>query len=259
MDALKKEDLKTVYARVAAALEEVVRDLRVTEEELHLAGRLFNRFGASGFFPSMLDVALSVPSLEASRSALRGPRANVAGPFYRAGAPGRRDGSIREHQPGPTAESCVVEGRVTDAVTGQGIAAAELDFWQADEDGQYDNVGWHLRGVIVADAAGNYSLKTVVPNDYPQHQFDPVGELLSAMDLPVYRAAHIHLKVRVGGQERLTTQFFMPDSAYLDKDYVRGAVVPVLTVHKSPVLTPARLPSHLRFDIALPVAPLTVA
>ncbi|HEX9494429.1 MAG TPA: hypothetical protein VGA38_01565 [Candidatus Limnocylindria bacterium] len=259
MDALQKERLKTVYARVTAALEEVVRDLRVTEEELHLAGRFFNRLGASGFFPSMLDVALSVPSLEASRSDLRGPRANVEGPFYRAGAPVRRDGSILEHQPGPTAESCVVEGRVTDAVTGQGIAGAELDFWQADEDGQYDNVGWHLRGVIVADAAGNYSLKTVVPNDYPQHQFDPVGELLSAMDLPVYRAAHIHLKVRVGGQERLTTQFFMPDSAYLDKDYVRGAVVPELIVQKAAVHGPGRRASKIRFDIALPVALLTVA
>src|SRR5258708_21365255 len=122
----------------------------------------------------MLDVALSVPSLEASRSDLRGTRANVEGPFYRAGAPVRRDGSILEHQPGPTAESCVVEGRVTDAVTGQGIAGAELDFWQADEDGQYDNVGCHLRAVIVADAAGNYSPTTPVPHDYPHHHCHPV-------------------------------------------------------------------------------------
>jgi len=63
-----------------------------------------------------------------------------------------------------------------------------------------------------------------VPNDYAEHDHDPIGELFRAMGKTNTRAAHIHLKVTTGSKLRLTTQMFMPTSDFLDRDYVEGAV-----------------------------------
>jgi len=100
----------------------------------------------------------------------------------------------------------------------------------------------------------------VLPFDYPQHQDDPIGELLEAMGVEVYRAAHIHLKVRVAGQERLTTQFFMAESPHLASDYVVGAVTPDLVIPKQVTVDgDGRRQTSISFDIALSPQPAPVA
>jgi protocatechuate 3,4-dioxygenase beta subunit len=72
------------------------------------------------------------------------------------------------------------------------VAGALVDFWQADDDGQYDNAGYRLRGHQFTDATGAYRLETVVPGLYPG------------------RTRHIHVKVQAPGQSILTTQLFFP-------------------------------------------------
>jgi protocatechuate 3,4-dioxygenase beta subunit len=99
----------------------------------------------------------------------------------------------------------------------------------------------------------------VLPQDYPQHQHDPIGELLEAMGMEVYRAAHIHLKVRVGGEERLTTQFFMAESPHLESDYVVGAVTPDLVIAKEVAVDESgRRLARITFDIGLLPEPAAV-
>jgi protocatechuate 3,4-dioxygenase beta subunit len=252
VEAGDRERLELVYTRSVEALREVVRELRISEEELHLAGRFFNRLGASGFFPSLLDIAFAMTTIDARR-AQAGTRPNLEGPFYRPGAPLREDGVLFERRPGPKAEVCTLEGRVTEVAGGGPIKGAELDLWQADENGEYDLTGFNLRGVVRTGPDGRYRVTTVLPFDYPQHQDDPIGELLEAMGMEVFRAAHIHLKVRVGGEERLTTQFFMADSPHLDSDYVVGAVTPDLVIPKQVSSDgEGKTRTTITFDIALP-------
>ncbi len=72
------------------------------------------------------------------------------------------------------------------------VPNAQLDFWQTDEKGEYDNAGFRYRGQVVADASGRYSLETVLPGEYPG------------------RPRHIHVKVQAPGGRVLTTQIYFP-------------------------------------------------
>jgi protocatechuate 3,4-dioxygenase beta subunit len=83
-------------------------------------------------------------------------------------------------------------GRVL-TTSGQPVARALLDFWQADAGGNYDNAGYLLRGHQFADDAGQYHLETVVPGLYPG------------------RTRHIHVKVQAPNGPILTTQLYFPD------------------------------------------------
>ena len=38
-----------------------------------------------------------------------------------------------------------------------------MDFWQANENGDYDNLGFNFRGKIITDENGNYNLETIIP------------------------------------------------------------------------------------------------
>jgi protocatechuate 3,4-dioxygenase beta subunit len=70
------------------------------------------------------------------------------------------------------------------------IANAQLDFWQADANGVYDNRGYRLRGHQRTDALGRYRLETVVPGLYPG------------------RTRHIHVKAQAPRRPVLTTQLY---------------------------------------------------
>jgi catechol 1,2-dioxygenase len=117
-----------------------------------------------------------------------------------------------------------LSGRITDAASGEPLAGAVLDVWQADHNGSYDLEQWHLAGRITPDADGRYALLTAVPRDYSDHDNDPIGELFSLMGRHNRRAAHIHCKIWIGGECVLTTQLFIEGNAYLGSDYVEGAV-----------------------------------
>ncbi len=216
--------LREIYERSVAALRQVVTDMKITEDELHLAGHYFNRLGQSGMCPSLLDVAFAMTSIDASRQDFGGTRPNLEGPYYLPDAPLRADGVLFEKAPAPDAPILTLTGSVVDAETGKPIPGAELDLWHADENGIYDREGPFLRGRIHADQNGRYLLRTVVPNDYSEHDTDPIGELFRAMGQGNTRAAHIHVKIHVDGAEQLMTQLFIPHSRVLDTDYVVGAV-----------------------------------
>jgi protocatechuate 3,4-dioxygenase beta subunit len=74
----------------------------------------------------------------------------------------------------------------------QPVEGALLDFWQADDGGNYDNDGYRLRGHQFTDASGAFRLETIMPGLYPG------------------RTRHIHVKVQAPDEPILTTQLFFP-------------------------------------------------
>jgi protocatechuate 3,4-dioxygenase beta subunit len=109
------------------------------------------------------------------------------GPFYTPDTP-RRSNLVTA---GVSGISLLLTGDVVDTSC-RPIRGALLDFWQADDDGQYDNDGFRLRGHQFADAGGRYALRTIVPGLYPG------------------RTRHIHVKVQRPHGKILTTQLYFP-------------------------------------------------
>jgi protocatechuate 3,4-dioxygenase beta subunit len=110
------------------------------------------------------------------------------GPFFTPDSPERQ--SLRE--PGITGEDLIVSGFVlsTDC---RPVPGALLDFWQADDAGEYDNTGYRLRGHQFAGDDGSYRLETINPGLYTG------------------RTRHIHVKVQAPDRPVLTTQLYFPD------------------------------------------------
>lgn len=249
---MKEQDrVVEVWNAARDALQKVVRDLRINEAELKIAGQYFNRLGQSGMFPSLLAVGLAMTSVDATRSRPGGTRQNLEGPFHRAGAPKREGGRLFEQEPDAAATKLHLGGRVLDAATGAPIEGAVLDFWQADQEGVYDHSGFELRGVVSSGADGSYEIETIVPRDYAEHDNDPIGELFRAMGRHNRRAAHIHLKADRAGYIGLVTQIFMPNSSHLQDDYVEGAVSEDLTLKFEPVPGDEGRAVKSRFNIRL--------
>jgi protocatechuate 3,4-dioxygenase beta subunit len=100
---------------------------------------------------------------------------------------------------------------------------------------------------------GSYTIRTVVPDDYSEHDGDPIGELFRAMGQDNHRAAHIHVKIHVDGVEQLMTQLFIPHSKCLDNDYVVGAVSDdlVLDLKRMPAVAGQGPQYAAQFDFAV--------
>jgi protocatechuate 3,4-dioxygenase beta subunit len=247
-----EERLNAIWARTVEKLKEVVHEFKITEDDLHVAGDYLNRLGQSGMGRSLIDVSLALTAVAANAPGRKGTRSNLEGPYH-AQHPIRPDGNIMDKPAAPDAALLTLDGTVTDVATGKPLPNAQLDFWQTDSNGLYDRKGTHLRGIVITDAQGRYRLSTVLPSDYAEHDHDPIGELFRAMGKPNTRAAHVHIKVSVGGKLVLTTQVFMPTSTFLDRDYVEGAVSDDLIVKLEPDPTAAGANNayRARFDLGV--------
>lgn len=151
--------------------------------------------------PAPEATATELPTITAEVIACDGTLtpAQTEGPYYTPNTPERA--SLIEPDMGGT--PLLVTGRVL-TQNCEPIAGAKLDFWQTDDQGQYDNIGYRMRGHQFTDENGNYALETVLPGEYPG------------------RTPHIHVKVFApSGEEWLTSQIYfqgisdqVPDGIY---------------------------------------------
>jgi catechol 1,2-dioxygenase len=212
--------IATVTRRLLDDARKAVTDLKINEDEIHEAARFLDRMGHAEEFSDMLDIFFGVTSVVAVQGEDGGTTPNLAGPYYKAGAPVREDGRIYEGDLDAKETPLTVRGRVTDVATGEPIPDAVLDIWQADGAGEYDSVGYHLRGLIELEEDGSYEYHTVLPEGYQIPAKGPTTELLEMMGQHNWRPAHIHLRVHVGDRTALQTQFFIAGAEYLDSDPV---------------------------------------
>ena len=139
---------------------------------------------AAAALPAILPF---VPKIALAQTCGKQTEAQTPGPFFKPDSPMK---SVL-YEKGEKAGLLVVSGRVLSRDC-QPVANALLDFWHADEFGEYDNKGFRFRGHQLTDAQGRWRLETIVPGEYPG------------------RARHIHLKVQAPGKRILTTQLYFP-------------------------------------------------
>jgi len=149
----------------------------------------------------------------------------ILGPFWREDHPMRPNNTSISFDTPDDAQVAFMHGRVTDVKTGNPIAGATVDIWQASTNGLYEQQDanqrdLNLRGQFVTDAEGKYSLYCLRPTPYPVPGDGPAGHLLKMMDRHPFRPAHIHLVVRHEDYNHLTTQIFDKDCKYLADDSV---------------------------------------
>jgi hydroxyquinol 1,2-dioxygenase len=212
----------------------------------------------------VLGISMLVETINHRKTA-GATEATVLGPFHVVSSPRRALGDTIDLV--GTGTPCVVSGRVLSA-DGTPLPGAELDVWQASDEGFYDvqqpdvQPRGNGRGLFTADENGAFWFRTVLPCHYPIPFDGPVGALLRATKRHGYRPAHVHFIVTAPGHHELTTHIFVEGSEYIESDTV-FAVKKSLITEFAPVDDPEQAARYgltgpfrqANFDIVLlPVA-----
>jgi protocatechuate 3,4-dioxygenase beta subunit len=172
----------------------------------------------------VLGVSMLVDAIN-NRNTADATASTVLGPFHVKDSPARALGAdIAIAEDGAR---CIVRGTVRSA-SGQPLAGAMLDVWQADDTGLYDVQQSdrvpqnNLRGVFTTNESGEFWFRTIVPRFYPVPEDGPVGHLLRATNRHPNRPAHIHFIGSATGFKPVVTHLFLAESPYLEDDAVFG-------------------------------------
>lgn len=159
---------------------------------------------------------LALPALwigpRAQAQATRRPTPRQSeGPFYPLATPADSDFDLLRN--GPLAydqgQPGWVQGVVSD-LQGRPVAGAQVEIWQCDANGHYDHPGDGARndrafqgfGKVIVAADGQYRFRTIRPVAYSG------------------RAPHIHVKVRLGQRDLLTTQIYVKGDPHNQRDFL---------------------------------------
>jgi hydroxyquinol 1,2-dioxygenase len=229
-DATPSPRVRTLLQELVRHLHAYAREVRLTEEEWQYAIEFLTRTGhitddrrqefillSDVLGLSMLTIGINAPAdVEATEP-------TVFGPFFVHDAPEIEYGG--DAAQGAKGEPCWVTGRITDTA-GNALGGAEIEVWEADDDGfydvQYSDGRTSGRARMRADAEGRYGFWSVKPAAYPIPGDGPVGDLLRASDRSPMRPAHIHFMVAAPRHRTLVTHVFADDSAHLGDDAVFG-------------------------------------
>jgi protocatechuate 3,4-dioxygenase beta subunit len=147
----------------------------------------------------------------------RATPAQTEGPFYPVQLPPDQDADLlrtgnRRYDHG---EPATVSGTLTD-LEGRPLAGSVVEIWQCDAQGHYHHPGDGGRadpsfqgfGRVQADAQGRWQFRTIRPVPYTG------------------RTPHIHVKVRSGQRELLTTQLYVQGDPHNARDGIWGRLSP---------------------------------
>jgi hydroxyquinol 1,2-dioxygenase len=223
--------LKTVMTSLVHHLHDFVRDVDLSFEEWSRAIDFLTRTGQMCsdkrqefiLLSDTLGVSMLVDAIN-HRMPEGATETTVLGPFFVEARPNQPLGA--DISGGLEGEPLLVEGSVA-SPDGTPLADANVDVWQADDDGYYDVQRPELQSALLrarfrTDAKGQFSFKSITPAFYPIPDDGPVGEMLGALGRHPYRPAHIHFMIGANGYETLITHIFNAESPYLDSDAVFG-------------------------------------
>ncbi|MEJ8849333.1 protocatechuate 3,4-dioxygenase [Variovorax rhizosphaerae] len=144
-------------------------------------------------------------------AARRATPAQTEGPFYPLTLPADADNDLLRNGTltYAAAEPTWVDGTVTD-LDGRPLAGALVEIWQCDAQGHYHHPGDGDRadrafqgfGKVAVDAQGRYRFRTIRPVAYSG------------------RSPHIHVKVKLGTRELLTTQLYVAGAPGNARDFL---------------------------------------
>jgi len=172
-----------------------------------MASSLLNRRAATA---AVVSWPMVWTGLHAQPAQARRPTpAQTEGPFYPVSLPQDsdfdllRNGSADYRRGQPS----WVEGVVTD-MQGKPVAGAQVEIWQCDEGGHYHHPGDGAKadpafqgfGRVAVGADGRYRFRTIRPVAYSG------------------RTPHIHVKVKLGARELLTTQLYVEGDPNNERD-----------------------------------------
>ncbi|MGC0155599.1 intradiol ring-cleavage dioxygenase [Chromobacterium vaccinii] len=224
--------LREIVTAVVEHLHAAVKQIEPTHEEWLAAIRFLTETGHMCdewrqefiLLSDVLGVSMLVDAINHRRPG-SATENTILGPFFVAGTP------VLEHGANlcldGKGEPLLVRARVVDT-SGQPVANAVVDVWQANDDGFYDvqqtgiQPRGNLRGKFVTDAGGAFWFRSIKPRHYPIPNDGPVGKLLASLGRSPNRAAHIHFIIDAAGHEPLITHVFAPDCPYLAEDAVFG-------------------------------------
>jgi protocatechuate 3,4-dioxygenase, beta subunit len=148
---------------------------------------------------------------EAQQLALRPTPGQTEGPFYPVALPADtdfdllRNGRMNYHHGQPA----WIEGTVVD-LAGRPVPDAVVEIWQCDHAGHYHHPG---DGGLADPAFQGFGRVVVGPDGrYRFHTLRPVAYS--------GRTPHIHVKVRHGGKELLTTQLYVAGDPGNERDFL---------------------------------------
>lgn len=141
----------------------------------------------------------------------RATPAQTEGPFYPVAFPKDADHDLLRNGAlnYPEGQAVWLEGSISD-LAGRPVVGAQIEIWQCDHDGHYHHPGdggkadsrFQGFGRFIVAADGLYRFRTIRPVPYGG------------------RTPHIHVKVRLGTHELLTTQVYVSDDPGNPRDFL---------------------------------------
>ena len=124
------------------------------------------------------------------------------GPFYTANAPFIQNNQLADMSEAGT--RIIISGLVYNLECSQVIPNTEIDIWHANDAGDYDNIGYNLRGKTMTNSQGFYVFESIKPGLY--------------LNGATFRPSHIHFKITPPGFNTLITQLYFQDDPYIPAD-----------------------------------------
>ena len=231
LDGCDNPRLKEVLTALVTHLHDFAREVKLTEAEWMAGIQFLTRTGQmcddrrQEFILLSDTLGLSMLTIALNHAKPPGcTEATVVGPFHTDDAPQVAQGAdIARGAPGKPLDVDVT----LRSPQGTPITDAEVDVWQADDDGKYDVQYAGLserraRAVLRSDAHGRVRFATIVPTAYPVPTDGPVGQMLVATGRHPWRPAHLHFMIKAEGYDMLVTHLFREGDPYLDSDVVFG-------------------------------------